>query len=118
MRGFALFCLVLWAMLVGYTTVTVANHGFGLLPIFFGDIAEMAWPGQFNFDFLLMLILSASWTAWRNRGAGAVRWLLTLLAMFGGASFLLVYLPYLIFRHGGDMAAVLLGIDYSGDPNP
>ncbi|RDC60728.1 hypothetical protein HME9302_01944 [Alteripontixanthobacter maritimus] len=118
MRGFAFFCLVLWAMLAAYTSITIANHGLGLLPIFFGDIAEMGWPGQFNFDFFLMLILSAGWTAWRNRNGGTARWVLTFFAMFGGAGFLLVYLPYLIYKNNGDMAIVLLGPEYPGDPNP
>ena len=27
----------------------------------------MTWPGQFNFDFFGFLILSATWTAWRNQ---------------------------------------------------
>ena len=33
-----------------YTGVVVWNHGMGLLPIFFGDMAKMPWPGQFNLD--------------------------------------------------------------------
>lgn len=113
MRGYAVFLIVLWVALAAYTTVTVANHGLGLLPIFFGDIAAMAWPGQFNFDFLLMLVLSASWTAWRNRfrasGLG-----LAVIAFFGGAGFLFPYVSYLILKHNGDAAAVMLGADYAG----
>ena len=47
----------------------------------------MTWPGQFNFDFFGFLILSATWTAWRNQfsapGLG-----LALVALFGGIPFL------------------------------
>ena len=113
MRGYALFLILLWLALAIYTGVTIANHGLGLLPIFFGDIAGMAWPGQFNFDFLLMLVLSASWTAWRNRfrasGLG-----LAVIAFFGGAGFLFPFVSYLIWKHNGDAAAVMLGADYAG----
>ena len=52
-------------VIVGYTFPVVANHGLGLLPIFFGDIAKMEWPGQFNLDFLGFLTLSGLWIAWR-----------------------------------------------------
>ena len=57
----------LWMALAGYTGVVVAKHGVDLLPRFFGDIRAGDWPGQFNLDFLCFLILSALWTAWRNR---------------------------------------------------
>lgn len=108
MKPFYLFLLILWGALVFYTGHVIANHGWGLLPIFFGDIASWTWPGQFNLDFSMMLFLSASWTAWRNRftPAGLA---LAAVAFFGGAGFLLPYLTFLAWKHGGDTAAILLG---------
>ncbi|MEL6258614.1 MAG: hypothetical protein AAFQ67_06130, partial [Pseudomonadota bacterium] len=76
--------------------------------VFFGDLFEMGWPGQFNADFMGFLILSALWTAWRNSftpsGLG-----LAVLAAFGGFMFLAPYLLYLSVRTQGDMAQILLG---------
>jgi len=71
----------MWLVIAGYTSVVVARHGLGLLPIFFGDMATMTWPGQFNLDFLSLLTLSGLWVAWRHRysAAGLV---LGLLALF------------------------------------
>ena len=66
MTLFRLFLVAVIATVGAYTTVTIANHGMGLYPIFFGDIAEMAWPGQFNLDFLFFLIFSGFWVAWRH----------------------------------------------------
>ena len=114
MRGWAIMAAILWVILAAYTTVVIANHGLGLLPIFFGDIARMEWPGQFNLDFLLVLVVSASWTAWRNRFRTAGL-LLGVTAFFFGAGFLLLYLAYLSYRHHGDPVAVLLGDDYRSD---
>ena len=57
---------VMWLTLVGYTLMVISRHGLDLLPVFFGDIGKMAWPGQFNLDFLCFLVLSAFWTAWRS----------------------------------------------------
>lgn len=108
MTAFRGLLVILWIVLAAYTAVVVSQHGIGLLPIFFGDIAAVAWPGQFNLDFLCFLILSAMWTAWRNAfSAGAL--LLAVLAFFGGAGFLLPYLLFLTFREKSDLVRVLIG---------
>jgi hypothetical protein len=78
--------------IISFTGVVIANHGWKLLPIFFGDIAAMTWPGQFNFDFLCFLILSGLWLAWRHHfSAGGI--VLGALGLFGGIMFLAPYLP-------------------------
>lgn len=103
----ALLALV-FATLLAYTSVVIANHGLGLFPIFFGDMAKLAWPGQFNLDFLCMLALSALWVAYRHRFRGPGP-LLGLCAFFGGALFLSPYLFVESFRTKGDVTALLLG---------
>lgn len=108
MRAFQLLLILLWIVLAGYTAMVVMAHGINLLPVFFGDIARMAWPGQFNLDFLCFLVLSALWTAWRNQFS-AVGLALALVAFFGGAGFLLPYLLWLSVREGGDIRRVLTG---------
>ncbi|MEM7687435.1 MAG: hypothetical protein AAF291_00305 [Pseudomonadota bacterium] len=108
MTMFRLLLAAMWLVLAIYTAIVIANHGMGLLPIFFGDIVKLGWPGQFNLDFLLFLILSALWTAWRNSFSGTGLGL-ALLAFFGGAGFLLPYLIFLSFKEGGDFNRVLLG---------
>ena len=71
MTKFRVLLTTILAIIVIYTAFVVSNHGLNLLPIFFGDILRMEWPGQFNLDFLGFLILSAFWTAWRNQFAQA-----------------------------------------------
>jgi hypothetical protein len=92
-----LVLIVHLAALTVYTAIVIANHGANLLPVFFGDIAAMAWPGQFNLDFLGFLILSALWTAWRSQFS-ALGWLLAVVALFGGMMFLSIYLLILSFN--------------------
>ncbi|KTE42366.1 hypothetical protein ATE62_04910 [Sphingopyxis sp. HIX] len=109
-RAFLITCTL--SILI-YTAVTISAHGWNLLPIFFGDMAAMSWPGQFNFDFFTFLLLSGIWTAWRNDftlGAFA----LGLVAMLGGMLFLSAYLTLLSFRHGGDVDAIILGVRRAG----
>ena len=108
MLFFRAFLIALGLILAGYTAVVVSNHGMGLLPIFFGDMAAMTWPGQFNLDFMFMLSLSALWVSWRHQfSVGGLA--LGLLAFFGGALFLTVYLFVLSIQTKGDMKEILLG---------
>ena len=87
MTFFRIFLAVLFLTLSAYSAVTLSNHGLNLFAPFFGDMAEMGWPGQFNFDFMIMLALSGLWTAWRHQFSGKGV-LLGLCAFFGGALFL------------------------------
>ncbi len=66
MNIFRALLLVMLAALLIYTAIVISNHGWNLLAVFFGDIAAMAWPGQFNLDFMGFLVLSALWTSWRH----------------------------------------------------
>jgi len=105
---FRLFLVACFVAILGYTAVTVSNHGLDLIPVFFGDMAEMAWPGQFNFDFMTFLMLSGLWVAWRHEfSAGGLA--LGVVAFFGGMLFLSAYLLVQSLRTGGDIAALLLG---------
>lgn len=108
MTAFRVLLGVLWAILVGYTGIVISNHGLELLKVFFGDMAAMGWPGQFNLDFMFMLMLSALWVAWRHRfSIGGL--VLGLLALFGGSLFLATYLLVLSWMTSGDVKQMLLG---------
>jgi hypothetical protein len=95
-------------VLSAYTTIVITNHGWNLLPVFFGDIAEMVWPGQFNLDFSGFLVLSALWTAWRHHFS-LLGLALSVVALFGGMAFLTVYLLAASYQVRGDARALLLG---------
>ncbi len=100
--------MIFLIILVGYTAVTISNHGINLIPVFFGDMAKMAWPGQFNLDFMGFLLLSAIWTAWRN-DFSASGLLLALIASVGGMLFLTIYLLFLSFQTNGNIKEIMLG---------
>ncbi|WP_293372361.1 hypothetical protein [Nevskia sp.] len=108
MMIFRLFLVAAWLGLMAYTVMVIQNHGPDLVTVFFGDIAMIAWPGQFNLDFTIMLALSAIWIAWRHQFSAAGL-LLALTAQFGGSAFLLLYLLVLSVQARGDVRAMLLG---------
>jgi hypothetical protein len=94
--------------LLGYTVVVGVNHGWNLLPVFFSDITAMTWPGQFNFDFMCLLIFSGLWLAWRhNFSPGGL--VLGMLGVFGGTMLLAPYILIVSFKAKGDMKEILLG---------
>lgn len=107
MAALRIVLVVLLVALGAYTAVVIANHGLGLLPVFFGDLGRMEWPGQFNADFMTFLTLSALWTAWRN-AFSPLGLALAPLAFFGGMLFLATYLLILTFRVRS-VDALLLG---------
>jgi hypothetical protein len=108
MTAFRTLLAAIFAGIAVYTAIVVADHGMNLLPVFFGDMAKLGWPGQFNFDFMCMLLLSGLWVAWRHEFSG-VGVVLGLLAALGGAFFLTAYLLVASRQAKGDAAALLLG---------
>ncbi len=108
MGALRILLVVLWLVIMGYTAVTIANHGWNLFPIFFGDVAEMGWPGQFNVDFSCFLILSATWLAWRHHFS-PTGLLLGLFGAIGGMLFLSSYLLVIISKDKPDMPELLMG---------
>jgi len=110
MAAFRIFLVAIFLIIAGYTGVVVSNYGMGLLPIFFGEMAKVEWPGQFNLDFMCMLSLSGLWISWRHKFSG-IGIILGIIAFFGGALFLSAYLFVESFRVRGDMKALMLGQD-------
>tara|TARA_Y100000034_G_scaffold50647_1_gene62386 strand:- start:65 stop:412 length:348 start_codon:yes stop_codon:yes gene_type:complete len=108
MALFRAYLLAITLGLVTYTMLVGMEHGWNLLPIFFGNIVEMSWQGQFNLDFMSFLSLSAIWVAWRHQfsGSGIV---LGILAFFGGMLFLAVYLLWASGQASGNTKVLLLG---------
>ena len=108
MTSFRLLLVAIIAIVVSYTAFVMADHGLNLLPFYFGDIAKMGWPGQFNMDFSALLILGSVWLMWRHHFSPLG--LLCGLAIFvGGAPFLCSYLLIASFQANGDVKELLLG---------
>ncbi|MFM7029327.1 MAG: hypothetical protein ACKOXK_11725 [Chakrabartia sp.] len=108
MTAFRIFLLLCLGAILAYTSVTISHHGLNLLPVFFGDMAKMGWPGQFNLDFMCFLALSALWVSWRH-DFSAAGLALGVVAFFGGMLFLSAYLLVQSTRCGGDVRTLLLG---------
>lgn len=109
MVAFRIYLVAVLLGILGYTAVVIAGHGWDLLPVFFGDIAKMGWPGQFNVDFSSFLLLSALWVAWRHHFS-LLGLALGFVASVGGGLFLSTYLLIASFQVNGNVEALLLGL--------
>lgn len=108
MNTFRAYLIVIIVCLGTYTMIVGLNHGWNLLPLFFGDIAAMKWSGQFNFDFMMFLSLSALWVSWRHQfSVGGLA--LGVVAFFGGMMMLAPYLVYASLQANGNVKVLLLG---------
>ena len=96
-----------------YTIAAATNDGLNLAAYFFGDIAKFGWPGQFNLDFMFLLMLAGLWVAWRHKFSPAGL-ALGLSATVLGVVFLSIYLLIASVRTSGDIRRILLGEQFEG----
>jgi hypothetical protein len=108
MSAFRILLTIITIGIISYTGIVGFNHGWNLLPIFFGDMVAMTWAGQFNFDFMCFLTLSGLWLAWRHHfSLGG--FVLGVLGFFGGIMVLAPYLLIASYKANGDIKILLLG---------
>jgi hypothetical protein len=108
MLAFRLLLLSIIGTVLVYTGLVISAHGWGFLPVFFGDVAAVTWAGQFNLDFSCFLLLSGLWLAWRHHFT-PVGLALGALALVGGAPFVAAYVLITSIQTNGDVKVLLLG---------
>ena len=108
MAALRVLLVILYIVLAGYTTAVAFEHGMNFMPVLFGQLAAVGWPGQITLDFLIYLTLSALWIAWRHRfSPGGIA--MAVLAFFGAALVTLVYVFWATLDARGDVKVLLLG---------
>ncbi|EEE47319.2 hypothetical protein [Roseibium alexandrii] len=94
------------------TLIAIVGHGW-LWPVTaIRDLVALNWRSQFNFDFVIYLVLSSCWIVWRE-GAGGKAYLYGFLNIFLGGMFGFPYLLLLSYRAKGDVKRILLGVNAS-----
>ena len=108
MTLFRILLVIIFVGVTGYTVPVIAQEGWNLFSVFFSDIFAVSWLGQFDLDFMCMLVLSALWIMWRHHFA-AIGLFLGLCTSLLGSPFLAIYLLIASFRANGDMIEILIG---------
>lgn len=108
----SLLRILLLAATIGIYTLTVVaitRQGWNWPAVAIQDLLALDWRTQFDFDFVIHLLLMACWIVWRE-GKSARAYLFGFLSIVMGGMFSFPYIIYATYKARADPAAVLLGV--------
>ena len=91
-----------------FTFAAVASYGVNWPAVAINDILALNWRSQFDIDFILHLLLLATWISWRE-GFTAKGYAFGFLSIVMGGMFSFPYILYVTYIAKGDPKEVLLG---------
>lgn len=101
--------LLLSAVVIYALTVVAAlSDGINWPAIAASDLLAFNWRSQFNFDFIIHLLLLAAWVTWRE-GCTPKGYLYGVLSVVLGGMFSFPYLVHAIYVASGDVEKLLMG---------
>ncbi len=104
--------LIVATALIYLATIAAAyTSGLNWPAVAFADLIAINWRSQFNFDFIVHLLLMALWINWRE-GFGTRGYLFGCLSIVMGGMFSFPYLAHAIYRSDHDPIQLLLGQHY------
>ncbi|MEM7247471.1 MAG: hypothetical protein AAF533_19200 [Acidobacteriota bacterium] len=103
------FLMLATVLIFAITILVVMEMGVNWPAVFFGDLVAMNWRSQFNADFLIHLVLLATWVSWRE-GHGVKGVVFGFLSIVMGGMFGFPYILWATYQAKGDPRAMLLGI--------
>jgi hypothetical protein len=94
-----------------YAITIIASLGQGLNwpAVAIADLLEFGWRSQFDIDFIIHLLLLASWVIWRE-GANTKAYIFGILSIIMGGMFSFPYILYATYKAGGEPKALVLGV--------
>ncbi len=96
------------------TYTAIASSGFNWPAVAINDLMSLNWRSQFDFDFIVHLLLLATWVVWRE-GATPKAYVFGVLSVVMGGMFSFPYLFHAIAVARGEPRAILLGVHASKD---
>jgi hypothetical protein len=102
--------LVLSSMTIFAITVIVSLGQCPNWPaVAIADLLEFGWRNQYDIDFIIHLLLIASWVIWRE-GANTKAYIFGILSIIMGGMFSFPYILYATYKAGGEPKALVLGV--------
>ncbi len=92
-----------------FTYLAITSQGLNWPAVAVGDLIALNWRSQFDVDFIVHLLLLATWVAWRE-GFTAKGYVFGALSIVMGGMFSFPYLIYASVKAGGDPVRLLLGV--------
>lgn len=91
------------------TVIAISAQGWNWPAVAVNDLMALNWRTQFDFDFIIHLLILATWIVWRE-GATARAYLFGFLSIVMGGMFSFPYLIYVMYQDKGNPRALFLGI--------
>lgn len=103
-------CFLFLSTVVIYLLTIIASISYGINwpAVAVGDLLALNWRTQFNTDFLIYLLIGATWISWRE-GFSTKGYIFGFLSVIMGGMFSFPYLLYATYQAKGDPKEVLLG---------
>ena len=102
--------IIIYAM----TVLAILNDGLNWPAVAIADLVALNWRSQFNSDFVIYLILGATWISWRE-GFTLRGHAFGVLSVVMGGMFTFPYLLWATVVAMGDPRSVLLGVHADGE---
>lgn len=112
MKVLRVFLVASTVLIYAVTLLATASQGINWPAIALNDLVALNWRSQFDTDFLVYLILTAVWIAWRE-GLTTKGYAFAFLNIFLGGMFGFPYLLWATYQANGDPTLVLLGVHAS-----
>ncbi len=103
-----MFLLVSTIAIYLFTYLAVVSQGINWPAVAIADITALNWRSQFDVDFVIHLLLLATWISWRE-GFSLKGHLYGFLSIVMGGMFSFPYLIYATYAAKGDPRGDLLG---------
>ena len=104
-----IFLVISTVLIFAVSIYAVLTKGINWPVIYFGDLLYLDWRTQFNTDFLIHLLLLATWVSWRE-GFTIKGFVFGFLSIFMGGMFGFPYLLHATYQANGDPKTILLGV--------
>ncbi|MFT5612308.1 MAG: hypothetical protein ACI9LU_002818 [Polaribacter sp.] len=92
------------------TFIALMSEGVNWPAVAITDLMSLGWRSQFDFDFIVHLLLLASWIVWRE-GADTKAYVFGFLSIVMGGMFSFPYIIYARFKARAQLQALLFGIN-------
>jgi len=92
------------------TAIASLAQGLNWPGVAIADLMALGWRGQFDFDFIVHLLLLATWVVWRE-GANSRAYLFGFLSIIMGGMFSFPYILYATYKARAQPRELLLGVN-------
>jgi hypothetical protein len=92
-----------------FTVVAIMFQGWNWPAVAINDLLALDWRSQFDFDFVIHLLLLATWVVWREC-ANSKAYLFGFLSVVMGGMFSFPYILYATYKAQAQPRELLLGV--------